>query len=61
MIIFAIETSCDETSMAIVADTKVLAHVIASQISKHQPYGGVVPQLASRLHYENLTYVWQTL
>ncbi|TDA66951.1 MAG: tRNA (adenosine(37)-N6)-threonylcarbamoyltransferase complex transferase subunit TsaD [Clostridia bacterium] len=56
--ILGIETSCDETSAAIVADgTRVLADVVASQIELHQRYGGVVPELASRQHLENLPVV----
>ena len=51
MNILAIETSCDETSVAIVRDGwQILANVIASQIPLHQKYGGVVPELASRQH-----------
>ena len=51
MNILAIETSCDETSAAIVRDGRqVLANVIASQIDIHQKYGGVVPEIASRQH-----------
>src|SRR5438067_226764 len=51
MNILAIETSCDETSVAIVRDGRVIvANAIASQIPLHQKYGGVVPELASRQH-----------
>lgn len=51
MNILAIETSCDETSAAVVRDGRhVLASVIASQIEIHQKYGGVVPEVASRQH-----------
>jgi N6-L-threonylcarbamoyladenine synthase len=53
--ILAIETSCDETAAAVVADgVEVLASVIASQVQDHAPYGGVVPELASRRHVENI-------
>jgi N6-L-threonylcarbamoyladenine synthase len=52
--VLAIETSCDETSVAIVRDRTVLANVVASQIAIHQRYGGVVPEVASRAHVENL-------
>ena len=49
MIILGIETSCDETAAAVVRDGKeILSSVIASQVSIHAPYGGVVPELASR-------------
>src|SRR5437588_11290113 len=51
MNILAIETSCDETSVAIVRDGRhILSNVVASQIPLHQRYGGVVPELASRQH-----------
>lgn len=56
-LILGIETSCDETSMAILQDDQVLSHVTASQINQHQAFGGVYPELASRLHTENLGYV----
>src|ERR1700761_9136554 len=49
--ILGIETSCDETAAAVVADgERLLANVVSSQIATHQPYGGVVPELASREH-----------
>ena len=49
----AIETSCDETSVAIVADGReVLANIISSQVPLYQKYGGVVPEIASRKHIE---------
>lgn len=60
MIILAIETSCDETSVAVVKDKKVLSNIIASQIKLHQQYGGVVPELAARAHSENIAIVLQT-
>jgi N6-L-threonylcarbamoyladenine synthase len=50
-----LETSCDETSAAVVADGRtVLSNVISSQIDLHQKYGGVVPEIASRKHIENV-------
>jgi len=53
VIILGIETSCDETAAAVVKDGKeILSSVIASQVSIHGPYGGVVPELASRKHLE---------
>jgi N6-L-threonylcarbamoyladenine synthase len=52
--ILAIESSCDETSAAIIQDGKVLNNVIASQ-TVHQKYGGVVPELASRAHQQKIT------
>ncbi len=52
-IILGIETSCDETGIAVVADgTRVLANEVASQIKIHAPFGGVVPEIASRQHTE---------
>jgi N6-L-threonylcarbamoyladenine synthase len=50
--VLAIETSCDETSVAVVKDRYILSNVIASQIDLHRRYGGVVPELASRRHVE---------
>src|SRR5437764_12373336 len=51
MLILGIESSCDETAAAIVRDgEQVLSNVVASQIATHLPYGGVVPELASREH-----------
>ena len=52
MNILAIETSCDETAVAILKNEEVCSHKIASQIQSHQKYGGVVPEVASRLHTE---------
>ena len=52
--ILAIETSCDETAVAIVNKRKVLSSVVASQIELHGTYGGVVPELASRQHLETI-------
>ncbi|MBU1908982.1 MAG: tRNA (adenosine(37)-N6)-threonylcarbamoyltransferase complex transferase subunit TsaD, partial [Verrucomicrobia bacterium] len=55
MNILGIETSCDETAAAVVADgSRVLSNCVYSQIQSHQPYGGVVPELASRQHVEVL-------
>lgn len=53
MLILGIETSCDETAAAVVKNgSEILSDVVASQISVHSPYGGVVPELASRKHLE---------
>ena len=58
MKILAIETSCDETSCAVVQDGwKVLSNVTASQIEEHKLYGGVVPEIASRRHCESIVEV----
>ena len=54
-LILGIETSCDETAAAIVEDgKKIISNVVASQISIHQKYGGVVPEIASRKHIEDI-------
>src|SRR4030042_894829 len=53
--ILGIETSCDETAAAVVADgTNVRSSVVASQARLHEKYGGVVPEIASRAHIENI-------
>lgn len=55
MLILGIESTCDETSCAVVKDGKyILSNIISSQIEDHRDYGGVVPELASRLHVENI-------
>jgi N6-L-threonylcarbamoyladenine synthase len=60
MTLLAIETSCDETSVAVVRDEKVLSSVVSSQIELHAEYGGVVPELAAREHLRNLIPVAQS-
>ena len=56
--ILAIESSCDETSAAVVLNGReILSNVIASQISTHEQYGGVVPEVASRIHIEAISGV----
>jgi N6-L-threonylcarbamoyladenine synthase len=58
MIVLGIETSCDETAAAVVRDgSEILASVVASQVAVHHPYGGVVPELASRKHIESISPV----
>ena len=58
MNILGIETSCDETAAAVVRDgRKVLSNVVYTQIPLHQPYGGVVPEIASRAHVEKISQV----
>jgi N6-L-threonylcarbamoyladenine synthase len=53
--ILGIETSCDETAAAVVADGKIIkSSVVASQTKLHEKYGGVVPEIASRAHIENI-------
>ncbi len=61
MNILGIETSCDETAAAVVKDGReVLANVVYTQIPLHQPYGGVVPEIASRAHVEKISEVIRT-
>jgi N6-L-threonylcarbamoyladenine synthase len=58
MIVLGIETSCDETSVAVLdGEGRVLANVVSSQMRAHAPYGGVVPEVAARAHLENLPAV----
>lgn len=58
MLILGIETSCDETSAAVVQNgRRVLSNVVASQIALHAPFGGVVPEIASRHHVEAIAMV----
>ena len=57
-IVLGIETSCDETSVAVLdGDGRVLSNVVSSQMRAHAPYGGVVPEVAARAHLENLPAV----
>lgn len=57
-IILAIETSCDETAAAIIKNgTEILSNIVASQIESHKRFGGVVPEIASRHHVEQITIV----
>jgi N6-L-threonylcarbamoyladenine synthase len=59
MIVMGIETSCDETSVSLVKDGKiVLANTVLSQIDIHKNYGGVVPEIASREHVKGITLVF---
>lgn len=54
-LILAIESSCDETSVAVIEDqTKILSNIVASQIDSHKRFGGVVPEVASRHHVEEI-------
>lgn len=58
MYILAIESSCDETSVSIIKDgQKEISTVVLSQMDTHANYGGVVPEIASRMHVENITIV----
>ena len=57
-IILGIETSCDETAAAVIKNgTEILSNVVASQIESHKRFGGVVPEIASRHHVEQITIV----
>ena len=58
MTILGIETSCDETSAAVVKDGReVLSNVVSSQIDLHRPYGGVVPEIAARRHIDTIDFI----
>ena len=55
--ILAIESSCDETAVAVIRDGKLLSNIVSTQIEVHRKYGGVMPEIASRLHAENISVV----
>jgi N6-L-threonylcarbamoyladenine synthase len=58
LLILSVETSCDETSAAVIQDgNKILSNIVASQINSHQRFGGVVPEIASRHHVEYITLI----
>lgn len=60
MLILAIETSCDETSAAVIENgEKIRSNIVASQINSHKRFGGVVPEIASRHHVEYITLIIQ--
>ncbi|WP_078592659.1 tRNA (adenosine(37)-N6)-threonylcarbamoyltransferase complex transferase subunit TsaD [Evansella clarkii] len=60
MLILGIETSCDETSAAVVKNGRdILSNVVSSQIESHKRFGGVVPEIASRHHVEQITYIFE--
>ena len=60
-LILAIESSCDETAVAITRDGELLANIVSTQIEVHRKYGGVMPEIASRLppSSENYSYAIQ--
>jgi len=61
MYVLGIETSCDETSVAVLdGEGRVLSNVVSSQVQLHAEYGGVVPELAARAHLENLPTVFES-
>ena len=58
IIVLGIESSCDETAVAIVKNRKeILSSVVATQIDVHKEFGGVIPEVASRIHVENISMV----
>lgn len=59
MIILAIDTSCDETSVAVLDNRRVLSSVVSSQVELHKKWGGVVPDIARRAHKENIGKVFK--
>src|SRR5690242_12820108 len=60
MALLAFETSCDETSVAVIHAGAVLANAVSSQIALHAEYGGVVPELAAREHLRNIVPIAKT-
>ena len=62
IITLAIESSCDETSIAVLKNGRaVLSNIVNTQIDLHKKFGGVVPEVASRKHIENIDIVLQEL
>jgi N6-L-threonylcarbamoyladenine synthase len=60
MLVLGIETSCDETSVAVIdGEGRVRSNVVSSQLAAHAPYGGVVPEIAARAHLENLPFAFE--
>ena len=57
MLVLGIETSCDETAASLVDDGSILSNVIASQMSLHARFGGIVPEIAARKHVESIIRV----
>ena len=56
-LILAIESSCDETAASVIRDGELLSNIVSTQIEVHRKYGGVMPEIASRLHAENISIV----
>ncbi|MCT2885469.1 tRNA (adenosine(37)-N6)-threonylcarbamoyltransferase complex transferase subunit TsaD, partial [Lentilactobacillus parabuchneri] len=55
-LVLSFETSCDETSVAVIENgNQILSNIVATQIKSHQRFGGVVPEVASRHHIEQIT------
>ncbi len=61
MLVLGVESSCDELAMALLHDDCIIGSIVASQIAHHQPFSGVVPEVASRLHMEYLTPTFKQL
>jgi len=60
MLVLGIETSCDETSVAVLDEEgRVRSNIVSSQLAAHAPYGGVVPEIAARAHLENLPVAFE--
>ncbi|SHH56588.1 tRNA (adenosine(37)-N6)-threonylcarbamoyltransferase complex transferase subunit TsaD [Thermosipho atlanticus] len=59
MVVLGIETSCDETSVAILKDKEILSNIILSQVEVHKKFGGVVPEVAARHHLSNLPLIYK--
>lgn len=57
MLILGIETSCDETSVAVLRDNHILSNSVSSSIELHKDFGGVIPEIAARYHVEYINYV----
>ena len=62
IITLAVESSCDETSVAVVKNGReVLSNIIDTQIDLHKKFGGVVPEVASRMHIEDIDVLYKKL
>ena len=59
-VVLGIESTCDETAAAIVRGRELLSNVVASSMEEHARYGGVIPELASRAHQQNIIPVVDT-
>ena len=64
MKVLGIETSCDETAVAVIGTgngekIKLLSNIVASQVKLHAEYGGIVPNLAAREHVKNIAHVFK--
>ncbi len=57
MIVLGIESSCDETAVAVLEDHALLSSIVASQIDRHRPFGGVVPEIAAREHLSSIDFI----